>query len=73
MSGIMSGIMRGKPRDAQFAEDPGEITADELREFLAADLSGAAVDPKFKEELRQRLWDFVRSRTDRFDVGGGGS
>jgi hypothetical protein len=65
--------MREKPRDSQSAEAAVEITPDELREFLEADLSGARVDPKFKEELRQTLWDFVRSRTDRVDVGDNGS
>jgi len=52
-------------RDAQLGENSAEIEADELREFLAADLYAAQIDPKFKEELRQALWDFVRGRTDR--------
>jgi hypothetical protein len=46
---------------------------DELREFLAADLFDATADPKFKEELRQTLWDFLQSRTDRAEVDGTGS
>jgi len=62
--------MRDKRGGSEFAENPGEITMDELREFLEADLSGARVDPKFKEELRQTLWDFLQSRTDRADVDG---
>lgn len=62
--------MRDKRGGSEFAENPGEITMDELREFLEADLSGARVDPKFKEELRQTLWDFVQGRTDRVDVDG---
>jgi hypothetical protein len=65
--------MREKPRDSQPSENATEIATDELREFLEADLSGARVDPKFKEELRQTLWDFVQGRTDRGDVGGNGS
>ncbi|MBW2694373.1 MAG: hypothetical protein JRE57_17380, partial [Deltaproteobacteria bacterium] len=52
--------MREKPRDSQPSENSTEIATDELREFLEADLSGARVDPKFKEELRQTLWDFVQ-------------
>ena len=62
--------MREKPRDSQPSENSTEIAMDELREFLEADLSGARVDPKFKEELRQTLWDFVQGRTDRVDVDG---
>ena len=45
---------------------------DELREFLEADLFGATADPKFKEELRQTLWDFLQRRADRVDVEGTG-
>ena len=65
--------MKEKLRDAQTGENATEIEAAELREFLAVDLFGARVDPKFKEELRQALWDFVQSRTDRADTGGNGS
>jgi len=65
--------MREKSLDAHSGENSTEITPEELREFLEADLSGASVDPKFKEELRQALWDFVRSRADRVDIGGNGS
>jgi hypothetical protein len=61
--------MREKPRDSQPSENSTEIATDELREFLEADLSGAPVDPKFKDELRQALWDFLQSKTD--PVGGG--
>ena len=62
--------MREKLRDSQPSENSTEIATDELREFLEADLSGAPVDPKFKEELRQTLWDFVQGQTDRVDVDG---
>jgi hypothetical protein len=65
--------MRDKRGDSEFAENFSEITMDELREFLAADLFGATADPKFKEELRQTLWDFLQSRTDRAEVDGTGS
>ena len=63
--------MKRELRDAQLGENSAEIEADELREFLAADLYGARIDPKFKEELRQAFWDFVQGRTDRAsgDVG----
>jgi hypothetical protein len=59
--------MRGTRGDSEFAGDLREITMDELREFLEADLFGATADPKFKEELRQTLWDFLQSRTDPAD------
>jgi len=56
--------VKPKLRDAQLAADSAEIEAEELREFLAADPCGARVDPVFKEELRQALWDFVQSRIE---------
>jgi len=59
--------MRDKRGGSEFAGNFREITMDELREFLEADLFGATADPKFKEELRQTLWDFLQSRTDRGD------
>jgi hypothetical protein len=61
--------MRDKRGDSEFAENLREVAMDELREFLEADLFGATADPKFKEELRQTLWDFLQSRTDRGDNG----
>ena len=64
--------MRGKRSGSEFAEDFGEVAMDELREFLEADLVGATADPKFKEELRQTLWDLLQSRTDRVDIGDDG-
>jgi len=60
--------MRDRRGDSEFAPDVREITMDELREFLEADLFGAAADPKFKEELRQTLWDFLQRMTDRVDA-----
>ena len=65
--------MKNKRGDSEFADGFREITMDELREFLEADLFGATADPKFKEELRQTLWDFLQSRTDRAEVDGTGS
>ena len=65
--------MRGKRGDSAFAENSGEIAADELREFLEADRFGATVDPKFKEELRQALWEFLQSRTGRVEDCGDSS
>jgi hypothetical protein len=61
--------MSEKRGDLEFAENLREITMDELQEFLEADLFGAPADPKFKEELRQTLWDFLQSKTDPGDGG----
>jgi hypothetical protein len=61
--------MRDKRSDSEFAENFREVAMDELRGFLEADLFGATADPKFKEELRQTLWDFLQSRTDCGDNG----
>jgi hypothetical protein len=61
--------MRDKRGDSELAENFREITVDELREFLEADLFGATADPKFKEELRQTLWDFLQSRAGGADNG----
>jgi len=40
-----------------------DVTADELREFLEADVMDVRADPVFKEALRRRLWEFVLTRT----------
>jgi hypothetical protein len=61
--------MRDTRGDSELAGNLREITMDELREFLEADLFGATADPKFKEELRQTLWDFLQSKTDPADNG----
>ena len=42
--------------------DADDVSADELSEFLAADLLDVPVDPEFKEALRERLWEMVRLR-----------
>jgi hypothetical protein len=61
--------MRDTRGDSELAGNLREIPMDELREFLEADLFGATADPKFKEELRQTLWDFLQSKTDPADNG----
>jgi hypothetical protein len=45
-----------------------DATADELREFLEADVMDVRVDPVFKEALRRRLWEFVLAR-EKGDTG----
>jgi hypothetical protein len=39
-----------------------DVTAEELREFLAADGLDVPFDPEFKERLREQLWTLVRNR-----------
>ncbi len=65
--------MRDRRGDSEFAQDVREITMDELREFLEADLGGATADPKFKEELRQTLWDLLQRKNDRVEIDDNGS
>ena len=65
--------MRDRQGDSEFAQDVREITMDELREFLEADLGGATADPKFKEELRQTLWDFLQRKNNRVEIDDNGS
>jgi hypothetical protein len=47
--------------------DGNQVTAEELRDFLAADLVEVKADPNFKEGLRSKLWAFVN---DRYGHGG---
>jgi hypothetical protein len=42
-----------------------DVTAEELREFLAADGLDVPFDPEFKERLREQLWTLVRNRFGR--------
>jgi hypothetical protein len=58
-----------RPRDASEQErrdvlddSAMEVSAEELREFLEADLLGTQADPLFKEALRRKLWAMVREK-----------
>lgn len=42
-----------------------EVSAEELRDFLAADLVEVQASPHFKERLRGKLWRFVRENYGR--------
>ena len=44
-------------------EDELDFPIEELREFLSADLFEVPADPRFKERLREQLWNFLRRRT----------
>ena len=50
-------------------DDPMDFDPDELREFLAADLMDVVAAPGFKEQLRRKLWRFVRTRYGRPNSG----
>lgn len=53
-------------------DDPSEVSPDELREFLAGDVSGERARPEFREELRRKLWDLLQDRSRRADPADGG-
>ena len=42
--------------------DGADFSPDELRDFLAADRVEVHADPRFKERLRERLWDKLKTR-----------
>ena len=42
-----------------------EAMADELRDFLDADVTNVRADSDFKEKLRTKLWDVVRSNAQK--------
>ncbi len=41
--------------------DPSDASDAELREFLAADGAPVEADPRFREELRRRLWAWLQA------------
>lgn len=43
-------------------EAAAEVSPEELREFLEADLLGVQADPVFKEALRRKLWALVQDK-----------
>jgi hypothetical protein len=40
----------------------GELTIEELREFLQGEVLDVPVDPAFKERLRRKLWELVQEQ-----------
>jgi hypothetical protein len=46
-------------------EQPTEAMADELRDFLDADVTNVRANPDFKEKLRAKLWDVVCSKAQK--------
>jgi hypothetical protein len=42
--------------------DAMDFSLEELQEFLAADLVEVQADPHFKERLRAKLWEVLKTR-----------
>ena len=51
-----------KPMQQATEEMNAEFSDDELQEFLEGDSQDVKADPAFKERLRRKLWEIVRSR-----------
>ncbi len=56
----------GNNSEVEFGDELlGDFSAEELRDFLAADVLEVQADPAFKEGLRSRLWTLVNERYGR--------
>jgi len=64
-SHLWGGDMSTKHRGTNFDDELSDVTLDELREFLEADMMDVKADPAFKERLRKKLWDMVQSQSGR--------
>ena len=54
-------VMKNAERKRQMIDDASaEVTAEELRDFLAADFLEVPENPEFKERLRAKLWELVQ-------------
>ena len=62
--------MSAKRRDIKLELPSEDIAMDEIREFLEADAVDVKVDPAFKEELRDKLWDVVESKARHAKIRG---
>ena len=56
------GDMTGSEARTHETMDGIEYSPEELSEFLSADLADVHADPHFKDQLRQRLWNLLKSR-----------
>ncbi len=53
-------------QDQRMTEEASmDLSVEELREFLQADLLDVPVDPKFKERLKRKLWELVQEQARR--------
>ncbi len=57
--------------EAMNVELNAEFSDEELQEFLEGDVLEVKADPAFKERLRRKLWDIVRSRLGNDPEGDG--
>jgi hypothetical protein len=55
--------MSAKRRDREFDETSEDIAVDEIQEFIDADRFDVNADPAFKQELREKLWELVQSKS----------
>ena len=62
-SHLWGGDMATKQDDTAFEHQFSDVTLDELREFLEADVMDVKADPIFKERLRKKLWDLVQAES----------
>jgi hypothetical protein len=60
-----------EPNEEMNAVLDAEFSDEELQEFLEGDSLDVRADPAFKERLRRKLWEIVRSRLGN-DPGGDG-
>lgn len=60
--GDVDAEMSIKLKTEEIEDLASEVSADELRDFLAADGLDVPFDPEFKERLREQLWSLVRNR-----------
>jgi hypothetical protein len=51
-----------EPNEEMNAVLDAEFSDEELQEFLEGDSLDVRADPAFKERLRRKLWEIVRSR-----------
>jgi hypothetical protein len=51
-----------EPNEETNAVFDAEFSEEELQEFLDGDSLDVKADPAFKERLRRKLWEIVRSR-----------
>ena len=65
MSAKRSGSESDRSSGREFDASICEIAIDELREFLEAELFDVKANPKFKEKLRQTIWELVESKQRR--------
>lgn len=51
----------GIPEPELIDENENDISMEELQEFMSADFFEVPADPTFKDRLREKLWELVRS------------